>query len=218
MVTKRQPARFEELVRRGHYLFHFHTDWTDGKSSLPEYCEAARGLGFQSIIILEHIRKETSYDFATFLELVEQQRRMWDLGIVVGVEAKVLEDGTVDMPEAAGSHIEVLGIAEHSFGGDANVLAEALCQAFRHYSKGNLACVWVHPGLKLLRKFKAERAFEEVLEVALSNRVFIEHNLRYDLPPSWVLSRVPQSSVVVGLDAHSVEEVKRLVPGAGGKR
>lgn len=210
MATEKQPARFEELLRRGRYLFHVHTDWTDGKSSLSEYCETARKLGFQSIIVVEHIRKEASFSFNAFLEFVEQQRRTQEVEIAVGVEAKILEDGTVDMPDTVSSHIEVLTIAEHSFEGDADMLAEALCRAFRHYSRGNIVCVWVHPGLKLLHSFNAERAFKDVLEVALSNGVFIERNLRYDLPPHWALSRVPRSSVVIGLDAHSVEEVKRL--------
>lgn len=210
MMTGKRPAQFEELLKRGRYLFHVHTDWTDGKSSLPEYCETARRLGFQSLIVVEHIRKEASYDFAAFLNFVERQRSIQNLEIVVGVESKVLEDGEVDMPDTISSCIEVLAIAEHAFKGDADTLAEALCRAFKHYSKGKIPCVWVHPGLKLLRSFNAERAFKEVLQIALSNGVWIEHNLRYGLPPNWTLCEVPRASLVIGLNAHSVEEVERF--------
>lgn len=209
-MMEKQLVRFKELIERGRYLFHVHTDWTDGTSSLPEYCEAAKRLGFQSLIVVEHIRKEASYDFTAFLNLVERQRSIQNLEIAVGVEAKVLEDGKVDMPDTINSCIEVLAIAEHAFKGDADTLAEALCQAFKHYSKSGIPCVWVHPGLKLVRSFNAERAFKEVLQTALSNGVRIEYNLRHDLPPDWALSEVPRSSIVIGLDAHSVEEVERL--------
>lgn len=210
MMRRKQPDRFEKALERGKYLFHIHTDWTDGISSLSEYCEAAKKLGFKAIILLEHIRKRCSYNFDAFFKLAQQQESKHDVEIVVGVEAKVLPDGTVDMPDSIYSQIEVLGIAEHSFKGDAGMLAKALYQAARWCRELGFPCVWVHPGLGLLHTYNDRLAFQKIMDVALCNGLYIELNLRYNLPPEWALNKIPSRSIVVGLDAHSVEEVRRL--------
>lgn len=99
MMTEKQPGQFEQALRRGRYLFHVHTDWTDGKSSLADYCVAAKKYGFQSIILAEHIRRDPTYNFWEFLQLVEEQQASHAIEIVVGMEAKVLPGGFLDIPD-----------------------------------------------------------------------------------------------------------------------
>lgn len=210
MMKGKQPDRFERALKRGSYLFHIHTDWTDGRSSLAEYCEAAKRLGFETIILVEHVRKKCSYDFDAFSKLAQQQELKHGVEIVLGVEAKVLPDGTIDVPDSVYSQIEVLGIAEHSFKGDASMLAEALYQALRRSSKLGFPCVWVHPGLGLLHRYNDRAAFQNAVDIALCNGLYIERNLRYNLPPKWALSEIPSRFILIGFDAHSVEEVQSL--------
>ena len=69
--------------------------------------------------------------------------------------------------------------------------------------------VWVHPGLKLLKQ-KANEMFQEVMHYALNYGVYIEVNLRYNLPPESFLLQIPASKLVIGLDAHSVDDVKKF--------
>lgn len=212
MMMERQPGRFEKILRKGRYLFHVHTDWTDGESSVADYCAVAKKLGFQTVVLTEHIRRECSYDFRAFSRFVEAQRLVHGLEIVVGVEAKILPNGFVDVPKWVLSEIEVLAIAEHSFQGDAFTLADSLIQAFKSFHKAEFTRVWVHPGLGLfLREAAPEPVFKEVLQTALECEVYIEHNLRYKLPSKLFLPLIPPTRIVIGLDAHSVGEVGLLV-------
>jgi len=211
MATGKQLGRFEEALRRGHYLFHVHTNWTDAKSSLSDYCKAASSLGFQSIILTEHIRRKCTYDFQAFIKSVEEKRPICGVEIILGAEAKVLPGGSVDIPDEVLPEIEVLGIAEHSFEGNAATLADSLIRTFKSLRDAEFPRVWVHPGLGLLRKKHASVSlFQEVLHAALEYKVHIEFNLRYRLPPESFLSLSPSPSVVVGLDAHSVMDVVEL--------
>lgn len=211
MMMARKSDRFEQVLRRGHYLFHLHTDWTDGQSSLYDYCIAAKRLGFQALVLTEHIRRECGYDFRGFLESANEQQSIHDMEILVGVEAKILPSGLVDVPEEILPEIEILAIAEHGFQEDALTLVESLNRAFESLRDTGFACVWVHPGLGLLlKKNLSESAFQEILQVALECGVYIEDNLRYKLPPKPLLPMIPPTCAVVGLDAHSVEEVEKL--------
>jgi histidinol phosphatase-like PHP family hydrolase len=211
MATGRQPGQFEQFIQRGRYLFHIHTDWTDGKSTLADYCIAAKEIGFQSMILLEHVRRECTYDFRAFLRMVEEQRSAHAMNILVGAEAKILPDGFLDISEAVLSDIQVLGIAEHSFRGDVNMLVHALGRAFESYRGAEFARVWVHPGLRLLQwQPMSPQFFQEAMRLALEHELYVEINLRYNLPPEPFISFIPSSKAVVGVDAHSVDEVKRL--------
>jgi len=209
METEKQPDQFERVIRKGSYLFHIHTDWTDGKSSLADYCVAAKEIGFQSIIILEHVRRKCTYDFLAFNQMVEEQKTANAMEILVGAEAKILPDGTLDISELILSNIQVLGIAEHSFKGDAYSLFRALTRAFQSYHRAEFATVWVHPGLKLLQKeYDSFKFFQDAIQIALDNNVYIEVNLYHRLPPKQFLSLIPIPKLVVGLDAHSIYDIK----------
>jgi len=203
-------GRFEKMLRRGHYLFHVHTDWTDGKSSLADYCLSAKMMGFRSIVLTEHIRRKPSYDFRALLQLAREQQSIHGLEILVGVEAKVLPNGLVDVPEWILSEIDVLAIAEHSFQGDATTLADSLSKALDSFRNAEFARVWVHPTLGLLKKSAPEPLSHGVLQAALRAGAYIEVNLRYRLPPESLLASVTLSNVVIGFDAHSVADVERL--------
>lgn len=198
-------------IYEGLYLFHIHTDWTDGESILADYCVAAKKQGFQKVILTEHIRRNSSYDFRAFLDHVKEQESTQDVQIIVGVEAKILPNGLLDIPEWILPEIEVLAIAEHSFNGDAIAMADALMQNFKSLRNTKFAKAWVHPGLGLLLKKSAPVfLFQRVVETALKFDINIELNLKYRLPPESLFPLIPSSSLIIGLDAHSVREVEML--------
>jgi len=171
----------------------------------------AKNLGFQTLILTEHIRRKCSYDFQALLELAKEQRSVHGMEIIVGVEAKILPNGFVDVPEWVLPEIEILAIAEHAFQGDGFALADSLIRAFKSFHNAEFARVWVHPGLGLLKKAAPESLFQKALQAALENEVYIEFNLRHKLPPESLSSLIPSARAVIGLDAHSIEEVKALV-------
>jgi DNA polymerase (family 10)/putative hydrolase len=90
----------EARRRRGDW--HCHTDYTDGASSVDDYCRTARANGLDLLVFSEHVRRELDYDFDAFCADVEAARERYDdLTLLVGCEAKALDsDGTLDVSEA----------------------------------------------------------------------------------------------------------------------
>lgn len=208
MVIK-NSGRFEQVVQEGHYLFHFHTSYTDGVSSLAEYCTVARKFGFRSLILAEHVRRECRYDFKALLRDIAECQETFGLPILAGVEAKVLPEGILDVPDALLSRIRVLGIAVHSFPGDVSQLAQALTKAFRMYSNSEVTRVWLHPGVHALEgELEALERLDDVIQCALETKVLIEFNVKHRVPPESVKKTVPANQAIVGIDAHSADEIK----------
>jgi len=208
MRTEKPRDRFREVLKRGPYLFHVHTTLTDGQNTLGEYVAAAKRLGFQSLIVTEHIRRKPTYEFSALLD--DAKVFQTELTILVGVEAKVMIGGAIDVPLEILPKLDVLGIAEHSFPGNAFDLADALKNVFRDLRHAPFTRVWLHPGNGLLKKGATENLLKEVLQVALDLGVYIEENLRYRLPPKPLTQSIPRSRKVVGIDAHSVKEVEHF--------
>ena len=105
--------RFENLLSR-RYIFHLHTNYTDGLSSIEDYCLWASRNGCDTIVFTEHVRKELSYDFYSFLSDIENAKRKFpNMDIWVGVEAKILLDGELDISDEVLPKIEIICFACH---------------------------------------------------------------------------------------------------------
>ena len=58
-----------DILNKGEW--HIHTDYTDGKNSVFEYCKVAERLGIPLLAFTEHVRKKMDYDFDQFVEDVQ---------------------------------------------------------------------------------------------------------------------------------------------------
>lgn len=206
-IMIKKSVRFEDILKKGLYIFHVHSNFTDGKSTIEEYCDIVERLRFKSLIITEHVNREIRYDFDKFMGIIEEQRLVRKIKILAGIETKVLEDGSLDMPEWIHSKIDVLAIAEHSFNGNVLDLKMALLNVFKKKYEKRIPRVWVHPGLKVLNKFNSSEIFKDILKVAIENKIYIEKNFKYKLPPIWADEIIPKRLFVTGLDAHSIDEI-----------
>lgn len=206
------------LLHRAHLLrgdWHMHTVFTDGRSTVHEYCEAARAQGLQLIAITEHVRRELSYDFGAFVEQVDAARRDFpDLTILRGCEAKVLgEDGDLDVTEDVLAHCDIVLAAFHSFRDPSRYLPAILNML------GNPRVdVWAHPTLYCRKQCLAmsPREIEQIVERCLDQAVLLELNGRYRLPDGWFLEAAQRAGItcVWGSDAHHVRELGRRWTGA----
>jgi len=71
-----------------------------------------------------------------------------------------------------------------------------------------------YPGLFLKKSGMIDdrlSLLDKLVSLALQEDVFIEHNLKYDLPPMSIIKNTPQSKLVKGLDAHSVKSIVELL-------
>ena len=72
--------------------YHIHADVTDGEMKIEEIIEEAKRLGLKKIAITEHISKTPTYDWFKFRDKIKKIK-VEGLKILVGVEAKVLNEG-----------------------------------------------------------------------------------------------------------------------------
>ena len=73
-----------------------HTNYTDGKNTVFEYCKQAEKNGLELIAFTEHVRKKLDYNFDEFLADVYAAKDKFDLEILAGCEVKVLDsEGTL---------------------------------------------------------------------------------------------------------------------------
>ena len=199
---------------RGKYLFHVHTPYTDGRLTAAEYVDFAEKSGADTVVFLEHIRRQPQYDVDRFSQEVRLAGDGKAVQTVLGFEAKLLPDGALDISEEHLSAAAVVGIAEHAFPNDAGLLLEAFRQVVETYP----ACwpetdfVWVHPGLWYVKRglpFEQEAAYLAMLNAARDARVLIERSLRWGVLSPAMAATLPAESVVVGVDAHTRRDLER---------
>jgi len=208
---------FRNLVKKQNYLFHIHTNYTDGRSSIKEYFEYADRNKFKYLIFTEHVRKNLSYDFNSFVEDIKKINQDFSsVKVIWGCEAKILPGGDLDIPETVLSQIQIVCFACHSFPVDIEIYRESLRKLFSSKEYKNYIKVWVHPGLFLKRNNMLQNSLEvlrELTEIAILNNIFIEKNLKYLLPPLEILSEIPQEFIILGCDAHSIEDLEEIKRG-----
>lgn len=200
--------------RYGEYLltgeWHVHTNYTDGENTVLEMCRRAEELGIPLIAFTEHVRRELTYDFSSFLSDVEKAREEFpELIILSGIEAKVLPDGNLDVAEEIVREVDYPVFAYHSFPPDLDLYIESLLKVIRN----RYINAWAHPGL-LLRNSSfrlPQDSLMDVMREMKKNHVLLELNTKYSLPEKeWLLiARRLGVGLVRGGDIHSVEELKQ---------
>lgn len=193
----------------GKYLFHLHTCCTDGEPTVGQYFARAQRLGAERLVFLEHIRACPTYDVPAFAQEVRDWSARTGLPAGVGFEARVLPGGGLDIDEAHAALADVVGIAEHGFPDDVELLLDSLAASFQRCGDRQTT-VWVHPGRFLQRHgLLAGRQddYLELLDTASASGVWIECNARYALLPPALIPQADEKALVVGLDAHRLDEV-----------
>ena len=204
---------FSELLSRK-YLFHLHTNFADGTSSVDEYCRFASKNTCSDIVFTEHIRRKPSYSFEEYLSAIERARDKYsDINIMSGVETKMLPGGELDIPPRVESRVQGIGLSCHRFPSDVALYKKSLVNMFSEEKWKENVRVWLHPGNFFRLHGMLEKTtglLEEMVSIALECGVLIERNAKHNLPPAQIVKNIPSGKVVRGLDAHSVESVPEL--------
>lgn len=195
-------------VFRGRYFFHFHTDHTDGDLTVRDYFEFAERERIDRLVFLEHIRRQPTYDVGKFASVVTEAAARWGVSTILGFEAKLLMDGSLDIAEPDLVRAGVIGIAEHGCTGDETQLCRAFLRVVTSYPDKypEIQFVWVHPGLSFRRRGllpTEHAAYREMREGASRSGVLLEKNLRYALVEENELTSLASDQIVIGADAHS---------------
>ena len=204
--------KFKALTSTDNYLFHLHTNYTDGLNSIEDYFRYASKNKFETIVFTEHVRKKISYNFEDyFSEIRRIETKFENVNAIVGVESKIFPDGSIDIPDSILPMIDLLCFACHSFPDDITLYEEAFKEVFVDAKWKSFIRVWVHPGRYLQRigltKHNTD-IFHGLLNTAVGEGVFIENNLKQVVLLRNIIESIPSESLVVGHDAHSVSELE----------
>jgi histidinol phosphatase-like PHP family hydrolase len=204
-------GEFKDLLLNERYLFHLHTNHTDGLNNIEDYFRYASKEKFKTIVFTEHVRKNITYNFDDFFSEIKRiENEFKTVRAIVGVESKILPDGSIDIPDGILPNIDVLCFACHSFPDDINLYKEAFKKIFVDTKWKDFIRVWVHPGRFIQHIGFSKRniaIFQGLIEIAVTEGVFIENNLKQELLLRNIIESVPLGSLVVGHDAHSVSEL-----------
>ncbi len=192
-------------------IAHCHTNWTDGEGSLETMAAMARQLGCAWLAVTDH---SAASEMANGMS-PERLREQWetidrlnagvtDFRIIKGVEADILEDGSVDL---AGEGLEAAELVIGSVHeGEPRSAAENTDRVLRAMASGWIDALG-HPACRLLKGWPGRSLeWDRVFEAAAALDVAIEINAnprRLDL--DWRL--VPHAArhgvrFLIGPDAH----------------
>lgn len=205
-----------EIIGGARYIAHLHTTYTDGHNSVEDYCRWADGHGIEILVFAEHIRINPSYDVAAFLGDIDRARKEYSrLRILSGFEAKLLPGGGLDIAEETAEQADVMYFACHGFPGDEREYAESFTALFYDKRWHEKLRVWAHPGIYYQKRGinpSESEIFGALLAIATAEGIVIERNLRYGLAPEPVAATLDPRTIIIGCDAHSIDDLGRLEP------
>jgi DNA polymerase (family 10) len=204
------PRLIEEADLRG--AVHVHTTDSDGLASLAEMAAEAARLGWSYLGIADH---SASAAYAHGLDagrlraqgdaIAAHNARGGTPLLLRGLEADILRDGALDLPEDATLDFVVASV-HSSFRQDSDVQTERLCRAV---ARGRDVILGHPTGRLLLARPGYDVDLEAVLQAAAASGAAVEinaHPFRLDLDWRWVRRAVELGvPISIGPDAHDTE-------------
>jgi DNA polymerase (family 10) len=204
---------------------HCHTRWTDGHHSVEEMALAAKARGLEYLAITDHSRRLTAahgLDPARLRKQIDEIGRTEVAGITLlkGIEVDILEDGTLDLPDALLAELDVVVAAVHSkFDLPRARQTERILRALDH----PLVTMLAHPSGRLIDSREAyDVDMLRVIRKAAARKRFLElnaHPERLDLLDTHCrMAKDEGVLVAISSDAHSVQQFDNLKYGIGQAR
>lgn len=198
---------------------HAHTRESDGHDNLEAMAEAARASGLQYLAITEHSQRlalARGLDADRLARQIDQidelNARLSGIVLLKGVEVDILEDGTLDLPDALLQRLDlVVGAVHHRFDLARDRQTERLLRAMDHPYFSILA----HPTGRLIDERPAcDIDLQRVIRKARERGCFLElnaHPSRLDLTDvACRMARDEGVLVSINSDAHSTLEFNNL--------
>jgi DNA polymerase (family 10)/putative hydrolase len=196
--------RYKRYLLTGEW--HVHTSYTDGKSSVTEYCESALKHSIPLLAFTEHVTKKLNYDFDNLLNDIDKAKSKYDLIILSGCEVKVLPDGSLNVLDEIIERVDYPIFAFHAFPKDPDLFLNCL----RKVILDPRLNAWAHP-LSFFENNNINfdlQVIEEILRMMKQYNVLLECNRKHNGFPSKLATLAHEIgvSVVKGSDIHSVND------------
>ncbi|MBM3766940.1 MAG: DNA polymerase/3'-5' exonuclease PolX [Acidobacteria bacterium] len=201
---------------------HMHTRESDGRASLEEMAETARGHGYEYIAITDHskaLAMANGLDETRCIAFAQRVRALDHsaLGIRVmsGLECDILKDGRMDLNDEALSQLDLVVASVHSY---MNLEAAEMTDRYLACLENPHVKVIGHPtGRVLLHRDAFVYDFERIAKAAAAKGVAMEINAspeRLDLHAS--LIRIAKSKgcrFTISTDAHHPKHMANMTYG-----
>jgi putative hydrolase len=201
---------YAEYFNSQRALWHVHTNYTDGKCSIEEILDLAVARGIEFVCFIEHIRRRPTYSPEAFRDEIMQCSAEREIEAIVGFEAKLLHDGTVNIPDQ--DLDAFIFLAEH---GNISPSKEEYVSILLEGLSNPVVSGWVHPGLFAKRMgwtFSSHES-EQIASVMRQNELVYEMNKRYRLPVPSLSDALKRVNIpfFTGVDFHQKGDLEDSV-------
>jgi DNA polymerase (family 10) len=206
---------------------HLHTLATDGRNSIEEMALAAKKHGLKYIAVTEHsdrLKVAGGLDPPRLMQQIDEIERLNDrlkgIQILKGLEVEILEDGSLDLPDAVLARLDlVVGTVHSHFHLPLEKQTERILRAMDHRYFSMLA----HPTGRLIDERDPYQVdMTRIIHKARDRGCFLELNSnprRLDLYDIYCqVARSEGVLVSINSDAHRTDDFKYLAFGVGQAR
>jgi DNA polymerase (family X) len=198
---------------------HMHTVETDGRCTIEEMAEAARGRGYEYMAITDHSKNLAFANGLTDERAVAHIERIRAAGknmkgvrIFAGIEVDILPDGSLDLSDSVLAQMDVVIASVHSqFNQDRDTMTERLLKAI---ANPNVSIIGHPTGRLLLRRDAYQFDLDAVLKAAAKNKVAMELNAypdRLDLCDVHLrMAKQNGVKIVINTDSHHTSHMEKI--------
>ena len=222
-IERALEGRLPELVEMAHIRgdLHVHSDWSDGHVSLSGLAELGRQSGYAYIAICDHSQAAQYAGGLTpdrlrhqMREIEALNRRLRGIRLLSGVEADILADGSIDLPDELLARLDIVVGSIHS-GFRKNVTARMLKAMENPYLD-----IIGHPTGRLISGREGyDVDLEAVMAGARRHGTALELNAYYDRLDldELALKKARDLGIMIslGTDTHSTEGMGMMRFGVG---
>ena len=196
-----------------------HTKASDGHATLGEMAEAAHELGYEYLAITDHsqhvaVTQGLDADaLAKQMDEIDRLNEQWEeFRLLKSVEVDILEDGSLDLPDAILERLDLTVCSIHSrFNLSREKQTERIIRAMENPNFNILA----HPtGRMIGDREPYEVNVERMIEAAVERGCFLEvnaHPVRLDLNDVYCKTAKEMGlRLAISTDAHRVDELKHM--------
>ncbi len=216
------PVLIEERDLKG--IFHVHTTYSDGRSSLADIVQRARELGYSYIAITDHSRSAFYANGLNEEKLLEQweeiealNKKYGDITVLKGIEVDILPDGSLDYSDDVLEKFDLVIASVHShFKMSREEMTRRVIKAIENkhtHIVGHLT------GRLLLSRDGYDIDIYEVIEAATEYGKVLEINsspYRLDLDWRYIkYAKEKGAKFAICPDAHSIEGLEDVKYGVG---
>jgi DNA polymerase (family 10) len=198
---------------------HMHTVETDGRNTIEEMAEAAKGRGYKYMAITDHSKNlafanglDDQRAAAHIQRIREANKKIDGITILAGIEVDILADGDLDLSDDVLAQMDIVIASVHSvFNQESAKMTERLLKAI---ANPNTSIIGHPTGRLQLRRDAYQFDMDAVLAAAAKHKVAMELNSypdRLDLNDVHLRQAKQRGvKIVINTDSHHTSHLDKI--------